>query len=232
VRLAEFAWRSPPPTSVDERLFVLDDGSAWLVVMSPVRAEAAIGTFRADVPADDLAILTAAGPGPTVFDVAPPGATGEAALRAVAERTAETAHASPVAAALFSAAAIVRPGSAPIVSLVVTADGSRPVEFELAADRLTVLFGAGAQPLGWQAVPPPGMGFMTPDVDLLGGVGMRASVAPGELGAIALNVGLPPEATTITIEVAGMLHAVVDDAPVQGPFRVRTARAQVHRQDR
>jgi hypothetical protein len=228
--LAEFAWRSPPPTSVDERLLLQDD-AAWLMVCSPVRDDGAVGAFRAEVPPDDRAVLEKAGPGEHAFDVIAQ-ATGspDASLRAVAERTAELAHGKPVAVAEFGAAAIVRTGAPPIVSLTVTGAGAEAAEFHIDPGRLTVQFAAGDQPLGWQPVPPPGMGFMTPDADLLGGVGLGARVPPGEFGAIALGVGPPATATRVSIEVTGMLHATAAGARGDAPFRVRTPWVPVHRE--
>ncbi|HEY5627899.1 MAG TPA: hypothetical protein VIR16_00175 [Candidatus Limnocylindrales bacterium] len=226
--LAQFAWRSPPPSSVDERL-LLDEAGASLVVCSPARDDGTVGTFRAEVPPDDRATLMTAGPGEHAFDLLG-AATGseEAALRSAAQRVADLAHGQPSAAAQFGAAAILRAAVPPMVSLTVTGVGTAPAEFHIDPGRITVQFVAGDQPLGWQPAPPPGMGFMTPDADLLGGVGLGATVPPGEFGAIALTVGLPATATRVSIELTGMLHLTVADARQDLPFRVRTPWAPVH----
>jgi hypothetical protein len=225
-----FAWRSPPPSSVDERL-VLTDDAAWLVVCSPIRDDGEAGTFRAQIAPDDRAILEGAGPGEHVFDVLATAAEStDAAVRAAAQRTADVVHGQPVAVAQFAAAAILRAAAPSIVSLTVTGAGTAPAEFHIDPGRLTVQFVAGDQQLGWQPVPPPGMGFMTPDADLLGGVGLGAKVPPGEFGAIALTVGLPATATKVSIEVTGMLHVTVGVARQDLPFKVRTPWAPVHRE--
>lgn len=238
MRLAEFAWRSPPPSSVDERL-VLTDDAAWLLVVAPVRDDGAVGVFRAEVPPEERAVLAAAGPGPHVFDVLAPaggspggssgGPSGDADLRAAAQRVAELAHGQPVAVAQFGAAGIIRAGAAPIVSLTVTGVGAESVSFHLDPGRITVQFAADDQALDWQPAPAPGMGFMTPDADLLGGVGLGANVAPDDFGAIALGVAPPPTATRVSVSLTGTLHANFAGSHEDAPFRVRTPWAPVSR---
>lgn len=228
--LAKFAWRSPPPSSIDERLVLADD-AAWLVVCSPIRDDGMVGTFRAVPARGDRDALGAAGPGEVVFDVlSPAGGAPDAALRSAAQRTADLVHAQPLAVAQFGAAAIVRAGVPPIVSLTVTGVGSEAVAFHLDPGRLTVQFGADDRPIGWQPVPPPGMGFMTPDADLLGGIRLGANVPPDEFGAIALAVTLPPTATRLQVEVTGTLHLAVAGAREDRAFRVRTPWGPVHRE--
>lgn len=228
--LARFSWRSPPPSSVDERLLLVDD-AAWLVVCSPARDDGMVGTFRTTVAPADGTVLASAGPGERVFDIlSPAGDDPEAQLRAVAQHVADMAHASPVAVAQFAAAGIVRPGAPPIVSLTVTGAGTEPAEFHLDPDRIRVQFAGDDQPLSWQPIPAPGMGFMTPDADLLGGVGLGASVGPGEFGAIALTAGIPANATRLLVELTGMLHLSAAGVPEDAPFLVRTAWSPVHRE--
>lgn len=228
--LAKFAWRSPPPSSIDERLVLADD-AAWLVVCSPIRDDGMVGTFRAEIPAADRDALAAAGPDEHAFDIlSPAGGAPDAELRNTAQRAADLVHAQPLAVAQFGAAGIVRAGAPPIVSLTVTGFGTEAVAFHLDPGRLTVQFATDDQSIGWQPVPAPGMGFMTPDADLLGGVGLGASVPPDEFGAIALAVALPPTATRLLVEVTGMLHLAVAGERADRPFRVRTPWGPVRRE--
>ena len=68
-RVATVEWHSPPPTSVDERLAIFDDGSAWLVVRRPRALSGPIGSFVTRPVDADVQLLTAAGPGPVVLEL-------------------------------------------------------------------------------------------------------------------------------------------------------------------
>jgi hypothetical protein len=223
-RLATFAWRSPPPTSVEEILAVYDDGSAWLVVRSPRSLTGAIGTFTTRPEPDDLAALSAEGPGPVTFDVLHRPDVGAAAdLFTIANRVASAARAAPRATALFQAG-VVGPAAAGRLSLAlaVMGDGTEPVQFELEPEKCSVHFGAGGQPIAWFPMPELGSGFMTPDFEGLGGLRRRATVGPDDFGATAFEIAVPGNATTVSIQVAGFLADALPDERTPEPFSVRT----------
>jgi len=228
-RLATFAWRSPPPTSVDELLAIFDDGTAWLVLRRPRTGTGPIGTFRTKPVAADLAALTAAGPGPIAFDVLdPPRDPATAALRTAAERVAAAAQKTPRATATFHAgpSGPVSGGRLAMALLVVGA-GKKAVEFELDPGRCTVHFNAGGQPIAWFPMPELGSGFVTPDAEGLGGLRMPAKVPPGDYGATAFDLAAPGNATTVSIHVEGSLSEALPDEPMPAPFAVSTDAAPI-----
>ena len=228
-RLATFAWHSSPPTSVDERLAVFDDGSAWLVVRRPRALTGAIGTFVAKPGADDLASLTSSGPGPIVFDLlAQPGDAAAAALLAIADRVSSAARAKPRAIATFYAGPLAAVAAGQLsMSLLVVGGGTNAVEFELEPPKCTVHFSQGGQPITWLAMPELGSGFVTPDAEGLGGLRRRAKVKPGAYGATAFHVPAPGNATAVSIEVAGWLAEAFPDERTPEPFAVRTEEAPI-----
>jgi hypothetical protein len=54
-------WRTPPPSSIDERLIVDDDGHAWLEVLRPRSPGDTVGTYEGAVEEAEVRELTAAG---------------------------------------------------------------------------------------------------------------------------------------------------------------------------
>jgi hypothetical protein len=229
-RVATFEWHTPPPTSVDEVLALFDDGTAVLVVRSPRDGTAAIGSYGHPVAAEDVVLLTAAGPGPHEFDVLalpPDGPAG--ALLATADRVASETMATPIAVVTFHAHSPgVSDGGGLRVTLLALATGTQPVEFELDPAASSVqFFAADGQPKSWQDLPDLPTGFMTPDAGGLGGVVRPAVIAPGVFGAIAFEATLAPGATQVAILAAGWLHSALPDTTVPGRFLVRTALAPI-----
>ncbi len=228
-RLATYAWHSPPPTSVDELLAVFDDGSAWLVVRRPRAGTGAIGSFMVKPAADDLAALTAPGPGPIVFEVlSQPGDPEAGALLAVAERVASAARAAPRAVATFHAGPLGAVAAGKLsMSLLVVGDGTKPVEFELEPSTCTIHFSEGGRSIAWFPMPELGSGFVTPDAEGLGGLRRRANVGPGDYGATAFDIPAPGNATSVAIDVAGWLAEALPDDASPKPFAVRTDEAPI-----
>ncbi len=217
-RMATVRWVSPPPTSVDEELAVYDDGSAWLVIRAPRDGGPAIGTWSAAV--DEAAAEAAAQLGDVVVDLLNPEPAP-----AVAERLRAAALEQPVAVARFYADA----SGLPSVSLAVVGDGTRAVQFELAADALALHLDRDGATVAWSEAPPPVTGFITPDADGLGGLRTRAVVEPGAFGVVLLDATSLPAAAgdTIAVEVRGQLAEGLPDAPRPASFRVRTGPAAV-----
>lgn len=228
-RLATFAWRSPPPSSVDETLAVFDDGSAWLVVRRPRAVTGPIGTYVTKPGTEDLGLLVAAGPGPVAFDVlAPPAGAAAAALLAVAERVASAARASPRAIATFHAGPLAAVTAGTLsMSLLVVGGGRKAVVLELEPADSTVHFSEAGVPIAWFPMPELGSGFVTPDGDGLGGLRRPATVRPDDYGATAFDIPAPGNATTVSIQVAGWLAEALPDERTPEPFGVRTDEAPI-----
>ncbi|HET7487329.1 MAG TPA: hypothetical protein VFJ85_05325 [Acidimicrobiales bacterium] len=220
-RVATFLWRTPPPTSVDEELALFDEGTALLVVRHGRQAAPSIGTWRAGPEGDDLATLLAAGPGPVVFDLLAPPAD-DALLRA-ADRVAASARDTPLAVAGFFGQALPAAGGPdrPAV-LQVLASGTEAVGFELDPGSLQAHYLDGGRTLSWQPLPPPEIGFMTPEAEGLGGLRSPAEVSPGRYGAVRLALAPPPGATSFVIRLGGWLRRALPDHPMPEPFEVRT----------
>jgi hypothetical protein len=214
-RLASVSWRSPPPTSVDEELAAYDDGSVWLVVRGSRAGAPTIGTWSTTPAADDHAALVAAGN--VVVDLLHPQVVPD-----IVERLRTAALATPVATAQFLAGWV-----GGTVSLAVVGAGTRPVQFELAPDTVTVHVEQDGATLAWFEAAPPITGFVTADAVGLGGLGRRAEVDPGAFGAIVLDVpGM--EAVTgseVAVQASGSLAEGLPDDEMPRPFTVRTAAA-------
>lgn len=216
-----FRWQTPPPTSVDERLTVSDDGTADLLLLSPRRPAAEIGWYRWTVRGSEAALLAAAGE--VVVDVRQPPPADLADVVAAAERVAAAAHEAPVAAVRFVAAMTTGP------VLAAVASGTEPLAFELDVPGSAVIFeDETGQALGWQPLPDLASGFMSPDADGLGGVRRAAEIPPGAFGAIALPLAVLEGAVAIRMEVVGWLSSAPHE-PTPVPFRVRTEASPVPR---
>ena len=228
-RLATFEWHSPPPTSVDERLAIYDDGSAWLVVRRPRSLSGGIGSFMTKPSAGDLKTLTSAGLAPLIFEVlSQPQEPAMAALWATANRVATDARAKPQAIATFYAGAPAAiTGGKLSMALLVVGGGKKAVQFELEPSKCTVHFSAGGQPITWFPMPELGSGFVTPDAEGLGGLRMRAKVKPRVYGATAFDIPAPGNATAVSIAVAGWLSEALPDERMPAPFFVRTDDAAI-----
>lgn len=224
-RVASFAWRTPPPTGVDEELAVFDDGSAQLVVRRPRVRSAAIGTYGGQADAADIAVLAAAGPGPVVFELlAAPVDDESARVLDVADRVAAAVRQTPLAVAEFFARPM--PSADPgllSAALQVLAAGSRPVEFELDPGALSLHLIQDGQPVAWRELGEPATGFMTADAEGLGGLRSAARVEPGRYGAILFTTQTAPGATAVLLQVRGWLRNALPDDPMPEPFEVRTA---------
>lgn len=213
-RLATVRWQSPPPTSVDEELAAYDDGTVWLVVRCSRDGTPIIGTWSAEVAADDHAALVAAGD--VVVDLLHPAAVPE-----VAERVRSAVRAEPVATAGFFAAK----GAGETVTLAAAGGGTRPVQFELDPGSLAVHVERAGAELAWFEPAAPETGFITPDAQGLGGLGRRAVMAPGDVGALVLEVPQLAQADGdgVAVSASGWLAEGLPDEPMPTRFRVRTA---------
>jgi hypothetical protein len=215
-RLASVRWESPPPTSVDEELAAFDDGTVWLVVRCSRDGSPTIGTWSTTPTSDGHAALVDVGD--VVIDLLHARAVPE-----VAEELRAAALAAPVATAEFVAAQ----GVGETVTLAAVGGGTRPVEFELDPDALTVHVERDGATLAWFEVTRPITGFVTPDAVGLGGLGRRAVIAPGAFGAIALAApGMEAvDGDEIAVQAAGWLANGLPDQELPLAFRVRTAAA-------
>ena len=213
-RLVTVRWESPPPTSVDEELAAYDDGSVWLVVRGSRDGAATIGTWSTTPGEEEHTALVAAGD--VVIDLRRSGGASE-----TAERLRAAALSEPVATAQFVAAR----GPARSVTLAAIGGGTRPVQFELQPDSLTVHVEVDGATTAWFEVPPPLTGFVTPDAVGLGGLARRAEIPPWTFGAILLDVqdleAAPGD--KIAVALAGWLAYGLPDQELPLPFRVRTA---------
>lgn len=213
-RLVTVRWESPPPTSVDEELAAYDDGTVWLVVRGSRDGAATIGTWSTTPTAEEHAALVAAGD--ATVDLRHPGGASE-----VADLLRTAALATPVATARFVAAR----GAGRSVTLAALGDGTRPIQFELQPDSLTVHVEADGVTRAWFEAAPPATGFITADAVGLGGLGWRAEIPPGTLGAILLDVpGIEAVAgDAVVVALSGWLAEGLPDQELPHPFRVRTA---------
>ncbi len=213
-RLATVQWQSPPPTSVDEELAAYDDGSVWLVVRCSREGTPTIGTWSVSPSPGDHAALVAAGD--VLVDLLHPQSVPE-----VAERLRTAALANPVATAQFLAAG----GAGETVTFVVAGDGTRPVQFELDPGTLVVHVEKEGAELAWFEPAPPETGFITPSAEGLGGLGRRAVIAPGAVGALVLEVPQLAQADGdgVAVSASGWLAEGLPDEEMPRRFRVRTA---------
>jgi hypothetical protein len=213
-RLVTVRWESPPPTSVDEELAAYDDGTVWLVVRGSRDGAATIGTWSTTPTAEEHAALVASGD--TAVDLRHPEGASE-----IAEQLRTAALAAPVATARFVAAR----GAETSVTLAAIGGGTRPVQLELQPDSLTVHVEADGVTRAWFEAAPPMTGFITPDAVGLGGLGWRAEIPPGTLGAILLDVpGIVAVAgDAVAVALSGWLAEGLPDQELPHPFRVRTA---------
>ena len=212
-RLVTVRWESPAPTSVDEELAAYDDGTVWLVVRGSRDGAATIGTWSITPTVEDHAAMVASGD--TAVDLRHPGGASE-----TAERLRAAALAKPVATARFVAAR----GEERSVTLAAIGGGTRPVQFELQPDSVTVHVEVDGVTRAWFEATPPVTGFITPDAVGLGGLGWRAEIPPGTLGAILLDVpgidGVAGDA--VAVALGGWLAEGLPDQELPLPFRVRT----------
>lgn len=214
--IARIRWQSPPPTSIDEELVVFDDGSAYLVVRTARNGSPAIGTWRARVGAEDLALLTG-----RQVEVDPRHPIDDPVVTA-AERIAAEARELPVAIATFYAS-VLPDGE---VALLAVGGGQGPAGFQLDPGSVVVHLEDGeGNEVGWHSMRRLGTGFVSPEPVGLGGVGRVAEIEPGAYGAIALTGPSisGSQASAVAVEVTGQLRDAVPEQPSYENFRVRTA---------
>ena len=69
------------------------------------------------------------------------------------------------------------------------------------------------------------MGFVTPDAELLGGLGQRAEIKPGAWGVVLVNVPTPATMTGFYVQVAGRLYEALPDETMGAAYELRTEEA-------
>ena len=212
-RLVTVRWESPPPTSVDEELAAYDDGTVWLVVRGSRDGAATIGTWSTTPTAEEHAALVASGD--TTVDLRHPAEGTE-----TAELLRAAALTAPVATAQFVAAR----GAGRAVTLAAIGGGTRPVQLELQPDSVTVHVEVDGVTRAWFEANPPATGFVTRDAVGLGGLGRRAQIPPGTLGAVLLEVpGIEAvSGDAVAVALSGWLAEGLPDQELPLPFRVRT----------
>jgi hypothetical protein len=212
-RLVTVRWESPPPTSVDEELAAYDDGTVWLVVRGSRAGTATIGTWSTTPTGEQHAALVASGD--ISVDLRHPVEGNE-----TAELLRAAALAEPVATARFLAAR----GEGRSVTLAAIGGGTRPVQLELQPGSVTVHVEVDGATQAWFEASPPETGFVTPDAVGLGGLGRRAEIPPGTLGAILLDVpGIEAVGGDgVAVALSGWLAESLPDQELPIPFRVRT----------
>ena len=213
-RLATVCWQSPPPTAVDEELAAYDDGTVWLVVRCSREGTATIGSWSSTSTTEAHAALVAAGD--VVVDLLHDDPVPE-----VVEEARTATLTAPAATAQFLASS----AAGESVTLAVVGAGTRPVLFELEADTVTVHVEGDGATLAWFEANPPVTGFVTADAVGLGGLGRRAEIVPGAVGAIALEVpGIAAvTGSGVAVQLSGWLADGLPDQDLPRPFRVRTA---------
>jgi hypothetical protein len=217
--LVTVRWHTPPPSSIDERLTVSDDGRARLHVLRPRSVGDTVGTFEGEVDEAEVRELTAAGP-----DVEVDVAVQDSRLAAVgiaADRVAQRLLGSPLAVAQFFARPV---GAVPplpqTLALGVLGAGTEPVEFELDLDECVVHFSASGTPVSSTPVPELPTGFMSSDADGLGGLRQRAIIDPGIVGTISVPLVVPDGANELSVQVVGRWFLPGED--LSDDFEART----------
>jgi hypothetical protein len=230
MRLATFAWSSPPPTSVDEVL-ILEEDVARLVVRRPRRVTSTVGSYVGRPSDEDRAALLAVGPGPTVFELWPPRTEpASAELMAVADRVAETCLRTPRATVSFTVGVTDLGADGTLdIALFAGGAGTDVVVFDLDPGASVVHLVGPQGELTWLPMPRPATGFVTVDAVGVDGLGVAARLQPGVPVATTLRVPDVPGATGIAIEVAGWLSEGLPDEPMPARFAVRTPDAPIPR---
>jgi hypothetical protein len=217
--LVTIRWRTPPPSSVHERLVIRDNGRARLEVLRPRTPGDTIGMYEGAVEDSEVGELTAAG-----SDVELDVTTQDPQLGAVvvaADRVAQRLLASPLAVAQFFARPI---GAVPplpqTLALCVLGGGSQPVEFQIDLAECAIHFSSDGTPVSWIPLPELSMGFMTSDAEGLGGIRQRALVEPGVLGTISLPLEIPDGVNELSVQVVGGWFLPGNESPED--FEART----------
>lgn len=229
-RLATFNWASPPPTAVDEVL-ILEEDVARLVVRRPRRVTSTVGSYVGRASDDDRAALLAAGPGRTTFELWPPRTDpATRALMTTADRVAEACLLTPRATVSFVVGITdVAPDGTLGLALLASGAGTDAVVFDVDPTASVVHVLGPEGELTWMPMPRPATGFVTVDAVGVDGMGVAARLEPGIPVATTLRVPIVPDATGISIEVAGWLSDGLPDEPMPTRFAVRTADAAIPR---
>jgi hypothetical protein len=207
-------WRTPSPSSIDERLIVDADGQARLEVLRPRSLGDTIGSYEGVVEEAEFRELTAAGSDIELDVVAQDPRL--AAVAVTADRIAQRLLASPVAVAQFFARPV---GAVPplpaTLAIGMLGAGSQPAEFELDLAECAIHFSSGGAPASWTPLPELPTGFMTSDTEGLGGVRQRAIVPPGVVGAISVPLAVPDGADQVSARVVGSWFLPREPIPVE-----------------
>jgi hypothetical protein len=200
--LVTLRWRTPPPSSIDERLIVTDDGHARLEVLKPRSVGDTVGIYEGSVEETEARELTAAGP-EVEFDGEVQDSRS-AAVAAAADRVVERLLGSPLAVAQFFARSV---GAVPplpeTLALGVLGGGSQPIEFELNLAECIVHFSCSGRPISSAPLPELSEGFMTSEAEGLGGVRQRATIGPGIVGTVCVPLVVPEGANELSVQVVG-----------------------------
>lgn len=219
--LVTVRWRTLPPSSVDERLIIGDDGRARLVVLRPRTLGDTVGTYEGAVEEAEVGELTAAG-GDVELDVRAQDDPRLGRIAVAADRVAQRLLSSPLAVAQFFARPV---GAVPplpqTLALGVLGGGSQPVEFQLDLAGCAIHFSFGGTPVSWSPLPELATDFLTPDAAGLGGVRQRAFVEPGVLGASSVPLEIPDGVNELTAQVVGTWFLPDEDSAED--FEARTA---------
>jgi len=222
-RVATFYWEAAAPVPVNEELALFDDGSARLVVRSPIDGKSTIGTYTVKPAKADFDELAKAGKEDVSFNALGPISDETQALQELASRVAFEARDHPEATASFYGPPL-GPSSNGELSIVlqVVGAGKRAVQFDLDPPECAVLFSNFGEPVGWREFPELATGFVTPDAEGLGGLGRRAEVKPTAYGALVVKTLLPTPVTGVAVQVAGYLYEALPDDKGAGRFEIRT----------
>jgi hypothetical protein len=216
--LVTFRWRTRPPSSVDERLAIGDDGRARLQVLRARTFGDTVGTYEGPIEEVEVRELTAAG-----SDIELDLTAQDPQLSAVAvaaDRVAQRLLASPLAVAQFFARPI---GAVPLpqtLAFCVLGGGLQPVEFQLDLAACAIYFGSNGKSVASIPLPELPMGFITSEAEGLGGVRQRALVEPGVLGTISLPLEIPDGINELCVRVVGSWFSPDSESPED--FEART----------
>jgi hypothetical protein len=213
-------WRTRPPSSVDERLMITDNGRARLDVLRPRTPSDTVGTYEGAVEDGEAQELIAAG-----SDVELDADGQDARLSPVAiaaDRVAQRLLSSPLAAAQFFARPV---GAVPPIpqtlAVGVLGSGSQPVEFQLDLAGCAIHFSSDGTPVSWIPLPELSMGFLTPQAEDLGGVRHRAIVEPGVLGSLSVPLDIPDGVNELSAYIVGSWFLPGEESSKD--FEARTA---------
>jgi hypothetical protein len=226
--LLSVTWRT---IGTHQALAVYDDRSAWYWALATTGPGAdRIGSFRAEVPADQWASVAALagnntvlsnqqvpgqlgitigsgeGSGWVALGSEQAGRIGDAVLPLV-----QLALAHPVAAARLETRLVTSPIGQRLAGFTLASIGERPVSLRLDPQHFVLSLSAGE----WLALPPPRMGLVDPAGTLLDGIYSTAEIAPGALGACTIVLDDPAAGLA---GGAGMRGAIRGSLTLAGPW--------------